>query len=119
MKEIGAFCETYGNTIHNRVLQFMLEIQHLDFAIRDMAKYISISKPKAHEIMKEFEKKGYAKKTRLVGKPQLYTINKNNKRVRIFMRNFRECLKRVIEEYAEKDTPSSSPKVGVASARNV
>ena len=112
--EIGLFCETYGNTIENRVLQFLLENQDIDFAIGDMAREIKISRPKAYAVIEEFEGKKYAKKTRIVGKTQLYILNKENKIVKLFMRNFKECLKFLVEENRNS---ASNNNVGIASAR--
>ena len=40
MKNVGAFCEVYGVTIRNRVIEYLLENQDIDFAIGDMAKEI-------------------------------------------------------------------------------
>ena len=98
MNEIGAFCETYGNTIPNRILEYLMENGDLDFAVGDMAKEIQISKPKAYEIIGEFEKKGYVKKSRIVGKTQLYILNKENSRVKLFLDNFKECLRIIAQE---------------------
>ena len=102
MNKIGAFCETYGNTIPNRILEYLMENEDLDFAVGDMAKEIQISKPKAYEIIGEFEKKGYLKKSRIVGKTQLYTLNKENSRVKLFLNDFKECLRLVVEENSEE-----------------
>ncbi len=119
MKNNGAFCETYGATIENGVLEYLLENQDLDIAIGDMAKELNISKPKAYEIIKEFEKKDYIIKTRIVGKTQLYKLNKKNIRVKIFLRNFDECLQLVIEEHSNKSSTISAPmNIGIASARS-
>jgi len=98
MNEIGAFCKTYGDTIHNRILEYMLENQDLDFAVGDMAKELGISKPKAYEVIKYFEQKGYVEKSRIVGKTQLYKLNKENKRVGLFLKDFKECLRLIAEE---------------------
>lgn len=103
MNEIGVFCETYGNTIHNHILEYMLENQEIDFAIGDMAKEVGISKPKAYELIKYFEAKGYLDRSRLVGKTQLYKLNKENKRVKLFLKDFKECLRLVAEEYSEDE----------------
>ena len=102
MNEIGAFCETYGNTIPNRILEYLMENEDLDFAVGDMAKELQISKPKAYEIIGKFEKKGYVRKSRIVGKTQLYILNKENSRVKLFLRDFKECLRIVAEEYSEE-----------------
>ena len=118
--KIGAFCETYGNTIKNRILEYVLENQDLDFAVGDMAKEIGISRPKAYQVIKDFEKREYIKKSRIVGKTQLYILNKANKRVKLFLRNFKDCLKLIAEEYGEKNTNiSSASNVGVAYSRNL
>ena len=66
--EIGAFCETYGATIENRMLEHLLENQDLDVAVGDMAKELDISRPKAYEVIDDFETKGYVIKSRVVGK---------------------------------------------------
>jgi len=101
MKQIGAFCETYGNTISNRILEYMMENQDLDFAVGDMAKELGISRPKAYETIGVLEKKGYARKSRIIGKTQLYILNKENERVKLFLRDFRECLRLVADEHSE------------------
>ena len=102
MNEKGAFCETYGNTIPNRILEYLMENEDLDFAVGDMAKELQISKPKSYEIIGEFEKKGYLKKSRIVGKTQLYILNKESSRVKLFLNDFKECLRLVVEENSEE-----------------
>lgn len=98
----GAFCKTYGNTIENRILEYILENQDLDFAVSDMAKELEISKPKAYEVIKDFETKGYIKKSRVIGKTQLYVMNRDNKRIQLFLKDFDECLRIIVEEYSEE-----------------
>ena len=93
--ETGKFCELYGNTIRNRILEYILEISDLDFAVGDMAEEVGISRPKAYEVIKILEKKNYIKKTRIVSGTQLYIINKDNKEVKLLIKNFNECLKLV------------------------
>lgn len=110
MNEIGAFCETYGNTISNRILEYLMENEDLDFAVGDMAKELQISKPKAYEIIRDFEKKGYVKKSRIIGKTQLYMLNKENSRVKLFLRDFKECLKLIADGYSEEPSDKNTDK---------
>jgi Mn-dependent DtxR family transcriptional regulator len=105
---MGVFCEVYGENINNWVLEYVLENQWLDFAIGDMAKELGISKPKAYDVMKHFEAKGYVKKSRMVGKTQLYKLNKEDARVQLLIKAFMACLKLVVDEYSE---PSPKKKV--------
>ena len=96
MDETGAFCALYGNTIRNRILEYLLENQGLDFAVGDMAKELKISRPKAYEVAKIFEKKRFIKKSRIVGKTQLYILNKEEKIVQFLLKSFRACLKLIV-----------------------
>jgi sugar-specific transcriptional regulator TrmB len=95
----------------------MLENQDLDFAVGDMAKELKISRPKAYEVIRQFEKKDYVKKSRVVGKTQLYKLNKENLRVKLLLRDFRECLKLVTEEHWQ--VSDSMPGIGAVSSRNI
>ncbi len=104
MKEQGIFCEIYGNTIRNRVLEYLLENQDIDFAIGDMAKELGISRPKAYDVIKYFEDKKTVRKSRIIGKTRLYTLNKEDMIVKLFLKNFKDCLKMVIETHAEAKT---------------
>ena len=120
--EVGKFCELYGESIRNRVLEYILENQSLDFAIGDLAEEIKISRPKAYEEAKALEKKKYIIKTRIVAGTQLYGLNKENQDVKQLMKTFDECLDLVVEEYAPKPlaTPLATGRVGMSmSAKNV
>ena len=110
---MSAFCETYGNTLRNKALEFWLENHPLDFGIGDMAEEIGISRPKAYELAYQFEKESIIRKTRKVGRTQLYTLNDKNPKVKLHIRNFMECIRLVALEYQEgpveiKDQPKSS-----------
>lgn len=109
MVKIGAFCETYGDTINNRILEYILENQDIDFAVGDMAKELNISRPKAYDVIKSFQDKGYVKKSRIVGKTQLYKLNKDSKRVKLFLKDFKECLRIITEEYSEPKENNDEP----------
>lgn len=99
---MGAFVEIYGNTIHNRILEYLLENQSLDFAVPDLARELCISKPKVYELMELFIKKNLVIKSRIIGKTQLYKLNKENGLAQFFLKNFRDCLKLVSEPYIKK-----------------
>jgi predicted transcriptional regulator len=111
MKEGGIFCETYGTNARNMILEHLLENQGLDFAIGDIAKQTGISRPKAYEVIREFEKKGFIKKSRVIGKTQLYIMNKADLRVKLFTRDFKECLRFA---YEKKNHSSSDPAMAYA-----
>lgn len=97
--EFGAFCELYGKTLRNRVIEYMLEMGSLDFAVSDVLKEVSISKPKMYDIIREMEEQGLVKKTRVVAGTQLYALNKDKNEVKLLQRAFKECLKMVAEKH--------------------
>ncbi len=102
---IGAFCEIYGDTIENQVLEYLLENQDIDIAVGDMALELEISRPKAYQVINDFEEKRYIRKTRVVSGTQLYALNKENKRIHLFLHDFKECLRLVSEEHSTLSIP--------------
>lgn len=121
MRKGGAFCDTYGKSIRNVILEYLLENQQLDFAIGDLAKEVEISRPKAYDIIGELEKKGFVIKSRIISKTQLYLLNKDNPRAKLLMKNFKECLRLVVEEHSESKAHISEQitRTGLASAKNI
>ena len=96
-KEIGLYCQIYGNTIQNRILAYLFENEGLDFAIGDLSKEVNISRPKAYEYIGNFEKINYVQKSRMIGRTKLYKLNSANVIIKLLKKNFNECLKLVIE----------------------
>src|SRR3989338_7373449 len=113
-----AFCEVYGDTIENQVLEYLLENQDLDIAVGDMAHELAISRPKAYQVIALFEEKGYVQKSRIIGNTQLYKLNKSDKYVQLFLRDFKECLRLVAEEH-QTTVFTRTARVGVASVRRM
>lgn len=95
---MSIFLEMYGDSIHNRILEYLLENQGLDFAVGDLAKDLDISKPKAYEMIYSFEDKGYLKESRVIGKTQLYVLNHQSKKVQLLVKQFKQVLRLVIKE---------------------
>jgi len=121
MRKGGAFCDTYGLSIRNIVVEHLLENQGLDFAIGDVAKETKVSRPKAYDIIGELEKKGFVIKSRIIGKTQLYLLNKDNPRAKLMMKDFKECLRLVAEEHSDDPAHSAVQisRAGLASAKNI
>jgi sugar-specific transcriptional regulator TrmB len=93
----------YGDTIENEIMEYLFENKGLDFAAGDMAKELNISRPKVYAVIKKFENKGYVRKSRIVGKTQLYLLDRENPRVNLFLKTFNECLRIITEENSEKE----------------
>ena len=86
-----AFCTVYGNTIRNRVLEYVLQSKEIDFGIGDMARNIGISRPKAYQVVEEFQKRGIFIKSRIIGRTQLYCLNRKSAMGELFLKDFLEC----------------------------
>ena len=106
----GQYCIIYGKTLSNRVMENFLEASHMDISAMSIVDLTGISKPKVYQIIEEFMKKGYVVKSRMVGRTQMYKLNKENVIVKIFMRNFSECLKMTTEQYTTKSKDSNNIK---------
>jgi len=100
--EQGIFCELYGSTLRNKVLEYMLEMSGLDFSAGDIAKELDISRPKLYQIIAELEKQKLVKKTRIVSGTQLYALDSNKAEVKLLKKSFEHCLKIAAEEHSTK-----------------
>ncbi|MFH1916382.1 MAG: hypothetical protein ABIJ21_03900 [Nanoarchaeota archaeon] len=97
MINYGIFCEVYGKTLRNLVLEYILIIDELDWATSELAQEASISRPKAYQIVKELLKEGIVKKSRIVAGTQLYSLNHENRYVKVLKFSFKQCLNLVEE----------------------
>ncbi|MFH0874428.1 MAG: hypothetical protein V1859_00690 [archaeon] len=114
MDKTSKFIEVYGESITNKVIEYSLENQDIDFAVPDMAKEIKISKPMVYAAVDELISKGIIEKSRIIGKTQLYKINKENNISKIYIRNFKECIDIVIDENTQMNNLyTQDKKVGV------
>ena len=116
-KEYGMFCEVYGKSLRNLIIEFLLENKGLDFAIGDAAKELGMSRPAAYKIIKELENEKIVKKSRVVSGTQLYLLNEENIKAKLLIKNFKECLKIVVEE--ESQNHAGNVSAGAVSAKSV
>lgn len=90
--ECGVFCEIYGTTPRNRILEFFLEGRELDFGIGDVAAEIEMNRATCYNTMKELLEEGLIIPTRKIGKTQLYKINIVKAEVKILVQAFNLAL---------------------------
>lgn len=106
----GAFCEVFGKTLRNRMLEFILCMEYSDFAVGDAAEMIEISKPKMYEMIRQAEKEGIVKKSRIVSGTQLYKLNKEDPKVKILLNSLMDCIRMVVEETKSASVKSKFTK---------
>ena len=88
---MGIFCDIYGKSLRNQILEFILEFDELDFAVSDIE--VDLSKPRKYQLIRQLEKEGIIIKSRVVGGTQLYNLNENNLKVKLLVETFNKCLK--------------------------
>jgi DNA-binding MarR family transcriptional regulator len=99
--DYGKFCEIFGKTVRNLVLENILERGELDFAVSDILLEIKISKPKLYQIIREFEKENILVKSRLVAGTQLFVLNLKSRKAVFLYASFKRCLKLILNEYKQ------------------
>jgi Fe2+ or Zn2+ uptake regulation protein len=96
MKE-GIFCEMFGTSVRNRVLEFLLEMRELDFGAGDIAEETGLSRASVYNMVECLLKEGYVVESRIVSGAQLYGLNKKEKKVKVLILVFNLLLKTFIE----------------------
>lgn len=97
-KEIGIFCEAFGDTPRNQLLEFFLEMRSTDFGIADVAKELKMNKATAYNVAKELIQRKIIIHCRIIGKTQTYKLNTQNILVKGLMKAHNELMKNLIQE---------------------
>ena len=90
--------EVIGNTIENRIIDFMIEGRGLDYTKKDIADNCEISRPTLYKVFPKLLKEGIIKPTRTIGRVQLYTLNIDNEKVKALLKLEEILLKRSFDE---------------------
>ena len=83
MKSI--FLKLEGNTVKNRIWNFLIVHSEFDYSMKDIAKLSEISYTALKEIWKELIKRNIVIHTRNVGKAKMYKLNRENPQVEKFI----------------------------------
>ena len=92
MQNIGEFCEIFGLTPRNRIIEFFLEMRGLDFSIGDVARETGLNRATTYNTIEELEKAKYLIPTRKVSGAQLYILNVEKEEVKILINTFNTIL---------------------------
>src|SRR3989344_2345717 len=96
--EKSMMLEVIGNTIENRIIDFMIEGVGIDYTKKDIADGCDISRPTLYKILPVLIRNGLIKPTRIIGKVQLYTLNIENEKVKALLKLEEILLKRSFDE---------------------
>lgn len=95
----GEFCDAFGATPRNRIIEFFLEGRELDFSTGDVARETRLNRATAYNIMGELVKEKYVAPTRKVSGSQLYRLNAAKEEVKLLIKAFNLVLRITTEKY--------------------
>lgn len=81
----SAFLKLEGNTVRNRIWNFLIIHSEFDYSMKDIAKFADVSYTALKEIWKILVKRKVVIHTRNVGKAKMYKLNRENPQVEKFI----------------------------------
>ncbi|MFA4819458.1 MAG: hypothetical protein WC613_00695 [Candidatus Aenigmatarchaeota archaeon] len=96
--EKSMLLEVIGDSIENRILDFLIEGVGIDYTKKDIADNCKISRPTLYKIFPELIKNKIIKPTRKIGRVQLYSLNTDNGRAKSLIKLEEILLKGSFEE---------------------
>ncbi len=90
--------ETIGDTMENRILDFLIEGVGIDYSKTDIANGCSISRPTIYKILPDLMKKGLVISTRTIGNIELYKLNIENERIKALIKLEEILIKKSFED---------------------
>ena len=99
----SVFLELEGNTVKNRLWNFLIVHSEFDYSMKDIAKFSEVSYTALKEIWKEFVKRNIVKHTRDVGKAKMYQLNRDNPQVGKFVDYYWSVVSSEVEKELKKE----------------
>ena len=107
---VSAFLEVEGNTVKNRIWNFLIVNSEFDYSMKDIAKFADVSYTALKEMWKEFTKRKIVIHTRNVGKAKMYMLNRENTQVENFITYYWSVVKaEVHKQLHEKEKNYAKP----------
>ena len=92
------FCNIFGITPRNRILEFFLEGRELDFSIGDIVAVTKLNRATTYNTISELIKEDFVIESRKSANAQLYKININKGEVNLLMRIFNLILNNIVNK---------------------
>ena len=100
---VSAFLKLEGNTVKNRLWNFLIVHSEFDYSMKDIAKFSEVSYTALKEIWKEFIQRKIVKHTRDIGKAKMYTLNRENLQVKKFITYYWAVVDSSVDREANKE----------------
>ena len=82
---VSSFLKLEGNTVRNKIWNFLIIHSEFDYSMKDTAKFSNVSYTALKEIWKEFVKRKLVIHTRNIGNAKMYKLNRENPLVEKFV----------------------------------
>ena len=96
--EKSILLEVIGDSIENKIIDFLIEGSGIDYTKKDIADGCEISRPTLYKVFPKMVKSGIIKPTRIIGRVQMYSINPENEKVKALLKLEEFLLKKSFEE---------------------
>ncbi len=100
--EKSMLLEVIGDTIQNRILDFLIEGVGIDYTKKDIADGCDISRPTLYKMLPNLLKEKIVKPTKTIGRIQLYSLNVENEKVKALLQLEQFLLKKSFEDAGQK-----------------
>ena len=95
------FCEAFGDTPRNQLIEFFLEMRSTDFGLADVARELKMNKATTYNASKELIERKIIIPCRFIGKTQTYKLNKDSILVKSLLKAHNELMKNFVQEEQE------------------
>ena len=109
--EKSMLLDVIGDTVENRIIDFLIEGRGFDYTKTNIAEGSGISRPTLYKIFPQHLNEKIIIPTRIIGNVQLYMLNAKNERIQALLKLEEFLLKRSFEgtEVEEKLKIRSKP----------
>lgn len=101
------FVETFGKTPFLKVLDFFLTFDAFDYSKSQVAEETGVSRITLDKIWEGFVDKKIIKKTREIGRAEMYALNKENAKVRVLL----EISLKLSSAFADEEIAKAKRKI--------
>ena len=96
--EKSMLLKVIGDSIENRIIDFLIEGIGLDYTKKDIADNCGISRPTLYKIFPKLIKEGIVRPTKKIGRIQLYSLNTENDKVKALLKLEGFLIKKSFED---------------------
>jgi len=101
------FTELLGSSPELKVFDFLLIHKNYDYSLTEIARNSNIGYTSIHSFWKQWVNKGIVKKTRRIGRAQMYELNKEN----AFVKQLAGLHDLVLKDFVDEEIAKGKTKI--------